>query len=109
MEVRYKVWLQDEKPVFGDGMAKLLEAIDELGSINQAAARLRMSYRQAWGRIKETEERLGIKLLDTKVGGESGGGARLTDEARVILQKYQVFKQKVDAAIQEVFHDVFGK
>ncbi|NLW06757.1 MAG: LysR family transcriptional regulator [Clostridia bacterium] len=109
MQARFKVWLQGEKPLFGDGMAKLLEAIDELGSINQAAARLKMSYRQAWGRIKESEERLGVKLLDTKVGGESGGGARLTGEARVLLQKYCLLRQKVEEAVHEAFRQVFGE
>ncbi|KKM12701.1 hypothetical protein SY88_02195 [Clostridiales bacterium PH28_bin88] len=108
IKVRYKIWLEDAKPVFGDGMALLLEAIDELGSINQAAARLKMSYRQAWGHIKETEERMGIRLLDTKVGGESGGGARLTGEAREILEKYRIFRQKVDGAIHDSFRQVFG-
>jgi molybdate transport system regulatory protein len=66
MQARFKVWLQEEKPVFGDGMAKLLGAIDELGSINQAAAKLKMSYRQAWGRIKASEERMGIKYSKLK-------------------------------------------
>lgn len=107
MKVRYKVWLEDEKLVFGDGIASVLEMIKELGSINQAAVRLKMSYRQAWGQIKETEERLGIKLLDTKVGGESGGGAQLTEEARNIMQKYRIFRQKVDDAIQDTFNQVY--
>lgn len=107
MKVRYKVWLEDEKLVFGDGIASVLEMIKELGSINQAAVRLKMSYRQAWGQIKETEERLGIKLLDTKVGGESGGGAQLTEEARNIMQKYRIFRQKVDEAIQDTFNQVY--
>lgn len=107
MKVRYKVWLEDEKLVFGDGIASVLEMIEELGSINQAAVRLKMSYRQAWGQIKETEERLGIKLLDTKVGGESGGGAQLTEEARNIMQKYRIFRQKVDEAIQDTFNQVY--
>src|SRR6266498_3156882 len=32
---------------FGDGRARLLELIDERGSLRQAAAELRMSYRNA--------------------------------------------------------------
>ncbi|MHB1421428.1 MAG: winged helix-turn-helix domain-containing protein [Bacillota bacterium] len=109
MKVCYKVWLEDEKPVFGDGMALLLGIIEELGSINQAAIRLKMSYRQAWGRIKKTEQRMGIRLLDTKVGGDCGGGARLTEEAKEILEKYDIFRQAVDVAIHDCYRHVFGR
>jgi len=45
------------------------------GSINQAAAKLGMSYRAAWGKVTATEKRLGIKLLNKHTGGyHSGSG-----------------------------------
>ena len=109
MKVRYKVWLEDGSHLFGDGAASLLQAIDELGSINRAAARLNMSYRQAWGHIRKVEERMGIPLLETRVGGEHGGGSQLTPAARELLQKYQLFKKRVNDSIQQIFHQVFGE
>lgn len=109
MKVRCKVWLEDGSPLFGDGLALLLQAIDELGSINQAAARLNMSYRQAWGHIKKIEERMGLSLLNTRIGGERGGGSQLTPAARELLQKYQLFRKRADDSIQEIFHQLFGE
>lgn len=103
MEVRYKIWLEDNGPVFGDGVAALLLAIDQLGSLNQAAVGLKMSYRQAWGKIKKTEERLGIKLVETKRGGKRGGGACLTRDAEKIMKKYLHFREEVDRFIQDCF------
>lgn len=50
MQVRYKLWLEEGEHVFGEGLFELLQEIDRLGSINQAARSLKMSYRQAWVR-----------------------------------------------------------
>jgi len=63
MKARCKMWLEEDDHLFGDGVANLLESIDELGSISQAAAKLNISYRRAWGLIKKSESRMGIKLL----------------------------------------------
>ena len=87
MEIKSKLWIEVEgESVFGRGRRFLLQAIDKYGSINQAAKEINISYRKAWGYIKAMEERLGIKLVDRQAGGKNGGGATLTDEARVFLQ-----------------------
>jgi len=62
MELKYKTWLEEDgKQVFGDGVYRLLLLIDQHGSINQAAQLEKMSYRQAWGKIKQIEDRLKVK------------------------------------------------
>lgn len=109
MELRYKVWLEkDGKAVFGDGLEELLEAVDREGSINRASASLHMSYREAWGRIKEAEDRLGTSLLHKHAGGEDGGGAELTAAARDLLTRYRRFRRDVDEAMKQVFRANFG-
>lgn len=108
MEIRYKVWLEkDGQPVLGDGTALLLEKIEQLGSIKQAAVSMSMSYRQAWGALKKAEERLGVALLQKQVGGESGGGASLTEDAYEILAKYKRFRAELDNAVHEIFRQCF--
>jgi len=109
MNVRYKVWLESEgEAVFGDGTAELLRGVDRLGSISAAARRMHMSYRQAWGAIQKIEQRLGEKMVETRVGGRTGGGAVLTDTAREFLGKYERFREGVDRAMEEKFRKVFG-
>ncbi|MDN5346495.1 MAG: molybdate transport system regulatory protein [Clostridia bacterium] len=108
MQVRYKVWLEEGEHVFGDGLFSLLREIDRLGSINRAAQSLHMSYRQAWGRVKKAEERLGIDLLVTRTGGEDGGGAELTKEGRELMEKYNLFRREVDKAIKACYQAYFG-
>ncbi|WP_418790492.1 winged helix-turn-helix domain-containing protein [Phosphitispora sp. TUW77] len=104
MHFRLKIWLEnDNQPVFGTGLLCLLTLIGQYGSIKRAAEDLRMSYRQAWGNIKKAENRLGVKLLIKHVGGESGGGAQLTDEARQLMLKYDNFLQDAEEAVKNVY------
>lgn len=108
MNYRLKVWLEkDGELVFGGGLVGLLNLIQVHGSIKRAAEEMKMSYRQAWGNIKKTETRLGVQLLVKQVGGESGGGARLTEEAEVLMAKYLGFAKEAEASVSELFDKYF--
>lgn len=93
--------------VYGDGRQALLLAVDKLGSLNKAAASLEMSYRGAWGKIKTSEERLGFKLLESKIGGAGGGGARLTRDARDLIAKYGCFRKRAALRVEQEFVAAF--
>lgn len=107
MRVRYKIWLEEGEHLFGEGLFTLLKEIEREGAINRAAKKLSMSYRQAWGRIKTAEKRLGFKLLLTRTGGEAGGGAELTPRGKRLLKSYECFRQQVEQAIQDLFEKNF--
>jgi molybdate transport system regulatory protein len=96
-----------ERIKFGHGRAELLQLIDELGSIKQAVAQVGMSYRNAWGYLRELERAVGFKLLERKPGGGSDSGTRLTADGRKFLADYARFKQSVDRAIDRHFKRVF--
>ncbi|WP_258360769.1 winged helix-turn-helix domain-containing protein [Moorella sulfitireducens] len=108
MQVRYKFWLEDREHVFGEGLFELLQEIEQRGSLSEAARSLHMSYRQAWGQVKKAESRLGQKLLLTRVGGETGGGAELTPAGKWFLQRFQLFKHEAGAAVEAAFQRYFG-
>ena len=79
LRIKSKVWLEaNGRMIFSDGRLQLLEAVAELGSLRQAARKLGMSYRAAWGLLKVTERALGAPLLEVTIGGRAGGGAALT-------------------------------
>jgi len=80
-------------------LGAILEAVGRLGSLNQATAALHISYRQAWGLLKQAEERLGAPLLTRRVGGAEGGGAALTDVAQDLLLRYHALRQGVEAIL----------
>ena len=109
MDVRSKIWIEiNGEPVFGRGRRFLLEAIDQHGSINQAAKKINISYRRAWSYIKAMENRLGIKLVERRSGGKNGGGAVLTEEARVFLKKFGRLEAGIQENVDKKFKSLFS-
>ena len=60
----------------------LLEYIEATGSIQEACARMELSYSKGSRMIKKAEKQLGFRLLERRIGGSGGGGSRLTPEAK---------------------------
>jgi len=106
-KVRYKIWLEDDAPIFGDGLYELLQRVEQFGSISRASQVMKMSYREAWGRIHEAENRLRTKLLYKHAGGEMGGGAELTPAAKELMARYRKFREGVDRSIARLFNESF--
>lgn len=105
---RSKIWIEKKGYlVFGDGRAELFKTIDETGSINKAAHKLKISYRHAWAYIKTSEKRLGIKFLEYKRGGKYGGGATLTTDGKEFLRKYKLFRKGINEMVDLKFQKVF--
>ncbi len=70
-------------------LAKILEEIEEKGSILSAAKSQGVSYSWVWNKISETEKLLGQKIVKVKRGGRGGGGAILTETGRTLLATYK--------------------
>ena len=86
---RVKLWLEkNDEYAFGLGISNILEAVNNTGSIKEAAASLGKSYRHVWSRIKAAESALGVPLVATRVGGEGTQRSNLTDSARLLVQEY---------------------
>jgi len=69
MKPKLRVWVTfGEHLKFGDGRAQLLELIEERGSLKKAAQELEMSYRNAWGYLRDLEEAAGFKFVATGHG-----------------------------------------
>ncbi len=106
---KMKLWIVvADRVKFGAGRAELLQAIDELGSLRQAAERFGMSYRSAWGYLRELEAAVGVPLLERHVGGGERGGMALTLHGRAFLTHYQEFQRQVDALVQHQFAACFA-
>lgn len=109
MKPRFNLWLETDGAVVLSGWrVRLLEAIDASGSIRAAAERLDIPYRRAWEKVHEMEDRSGLRLLETEVGGEGGGGARLTDQAKVFVERFHRFEAGLEDEIRQRYEDAFG-
>jgi molybdate transport system regulatory protein len=101
---RFKVWLEfDGRYVFGRGLTDILQAVDSVGSIKQAAADLGKSYRYVWGRIKEAEQTLGRQLVEAHVGGQGAQRSSLTSEARRLVAAFVAFRSRLAHLVQQEF------
>lgn len=108
MKPRFNAWLEvDGKVALSAWRVRLLEAIQETGSITAAAERLSVPYRRAWEKIHEMEAALGQGLLDTQVGGTRGGGARLTAEAQELIVRFHRFADGLDQEVDDRFAAAF--
>ncbi len=105
--LRYKLWLSavSGEGIIGEGKYKLLRMIEKLGSLKAAAESLGVSYRKAWGDIKESEELLGYDLTEKTRGGVGGGNSVLTSKAKNLLEAYDALHKKMDNAIEDAYDD----
>ena len=101
---RHKLWLEHEgRLVMSDYRVRLLELIADSGSLAHAATEMGLSYRRAWGKVKELEANLGISLVQSEVGGAGGGHTTLSPEGRALVAAYRRFQERVDRAVAEAF------
>ncbi|WP_455280481.1 TOBE domain-containing protein [[Eubacterium] cellulosolvens] len=102
---KFKMWLtKGTTDIIGSGGVSLLKAIDEYGSISNAARKIGMSYRFAWNQIKEIERAIGQPVLKTQVGGKNGGNAELTSKAKEILNEYDKTNKYLSQVLQDKNH-----
>ena len=98
-----RLYSNDDCRCFGPGIVTLLERVREHRSLRAAAASMGMAYSKAWRIVRDAEESLGCKLLDSTIGWRNGGGAVLTAEAETLLDAYQALRDEVTAYAQECF------
>lgn len=109
MDAHAKFWIEkDGKLVMSDFRVRLLRHIDETGSLSEAATRMGLSYRRAWGKVREIEANLGAKLIETSIGGHGGGGSRLTPEGRRMVERYERFRARAVRDLGAEFVRSFG-
>ncbi len=69
-------------------VASLLYLIDKYGSILSSSKALGIPYSRAWDLISKIERLLNVPVIERKRGGKRGGGTRLTEYGRHILESY---------------------
>ena len=100
------LWLESGESVyFGMGRVMLLDMIEEHGSLRKAAEALGMSYRAAWGKLRATEDTLGLVLVES--AGTRRGGCRLTPDGRMIREKFRAWFDAVEKVALDQARDIF--
>ncbi|WP_338667091.1 winged helix-turn-helix domain-containing protein [Pseudodesulfovibrio methanolicus] len=93
--LRLRVWLEQEDQTYiGIGSTLLLQQVEKLGSLRKAAEALGMSYRRAWGKLKNAEERIGKPLVEKTKG--KGQRFNLSPYGREVMEKFLHFYLDVE-------------
>ena len=98
--VRFRVDFADRCSV-GIGKIRLLEAVEHLGSLSQAAREMAMSYRRAWLLIDSLNSAFDTPVIRATVGGSGGGGAQLTSFGRELIAAYRGLETRLAALTAE--------
>ena len=111
MKIHAKLWLETDagKLLVGEGRLDIFRAIERTGSLSAAARELSMSYRAVWGKVRTTEERLGVKLIETVAGGHKRGGTHLTEEGINFINQFEKFDRKARRAIDKLARELLDE
>jgi len=110
MKPKIKVWVAFSDGLkFGDSRARLLEPIDKRGSLRRATAEFEMSYRNAWGYLRELERAARFKFVERVPGGGPQSGMRLTKEAKRFLERYWRFRSGLDEIVRRRFKRAWAR
>ncbi|MBT3319531.1 MAG: LysR family transcriptional regulator [Clostridia bacterium] len=104
-ELRYsaKLVLHRDVKFFGPGVVELLQRVHLCHSLHKASKEMSMAYTKALKLVKTAETNLGFKLLNQKIGGISGGGSKLTPEAKKIIALYEAFDEEISTVADREF------
>lgn len=98
----------DEVLISEEGFRLLLE-IGKTFSIVAASKNLDMSYRKAWGILRDIEYNLGFSLVGKRRGGKSGGRTTFTPEGEELLDAYQQLVRELESTDREAIRAFFKR
>jgi molybdate transport system regulatory protein len=84
----------------GPGKMRLLELIDETGSISAAGRAMAMSYRRAWLLVESLNDAFEAPVVAARPGGRRGGGASLTPAGRGLVERYRTIERAAAVAVE---------
>ncbi len=93
----------------GPGKIELLETIEQTGSLRQAAQTLGMSYRRAWLLLDALNRSFTEPAAIASVGGQGGGGARLTPFGSELVKRYRAAARSIEALARTEFQPIATK
>jgi molybdate transport system regulatory protein len=99
------IWVNGELRLGGaldSRMISLLRAIDQSGSINQAAKKMGLSYKGAWQMIERANNFAPKVLISTATGGSKGGGTKLTAAGLALLKLFMRLQQQHDEFLKQL-------
>jgi molybdate transport system regulatory protein len=93
----------------GPNYLRFLAAVEKTGTIRGGGKVVGWSYRTCLNRLRRMEQVLGAPVLSTTRGGATGGGARLTAEARRLLRVFTRWQREVERLTHRAFREALNR
>lgn len=109
--LNYDVWLEKKGVgrILTEEHFKLLEAIDQEKSLQNAAIIQGISYRKAWGALKYLEKHLNFLIVESHRGGRERGSTELTGDGKDLLCAYHELRKSFDESTSRIVKKFFNK
>jgi molybdate transport system regulatory protein len=104
----FRIYL-DKEVALGPGKAELLAHIGKTGSISAAARRMGMSYNRAWLLVRTMNACFKEPLVKALRGGETGGGAELTETGKRMTVLYQQLQSRTLTAVRPTLNQILTR
>jgi molybdate transport system regulatory protein len=100
---------KDDDLIINEEGFRLLVEVRKEQSIVAAANNMNISYRKAWGLLREIETVLGFQLVGKHRGGKSGGKTDLTAEGIELIEAYLNLKIELEEKVHDSIKQFFKK
>lgn len=90
----------DDEGRIGPGKIRLLENIQQFGSISAAGRAMDMSYKRAWDLVDEINRMCRQPAVERQTGGKNGGGAALTPFGLSLVARYRKIERDAASAVR---------
>jgi molybdate transport system regulatory protein len=91
----------DDEGRIGPGKIRLLENIQQFGSISAAGRAMDMSYKRAWDLVDEINRICNQPAVERQTGGKNGGGAALTSFGLSLVARYRKIERDAASAVRK--------
>jgi len=91
----------DAEGRIGPGKIRLLENIQQFGSISAAGRAMDMSYKRAWDLVDEINRICRQPAVERQTGGKNGGGAALTPFGQSLVTRYRKIEKDAASAVRK--------
>ncbi len=92
----------------GRDRIRLLQTVARAGSITAGAKAAGITYKAAWDALDAMANLFGQPLLETRVGGRAGGGAKLTPTGVKVIEAYDKLEAEMARALRSIEPDLAG-
>lgn len=98
------MWVKAELHLAGldSRIIGLLKAIEQTGSLNQAAKQVGLSYKGAWQILERANNSSPQLLVSTATGGSKGGGSCLTESGKALLALFNQLEREHQCFIAQL-------